>query len=264
MIFAAEDGDTLHRAASASRDPAYAWAADHMLALPPAPDPEHPAWQVFAERTRSSGSSRRSATRRSRRTPSTCARSAPPGRAGRMIVPLVGIRQCVGVLGIASVERGFDARDLRLAQEVARRCALFIENARLHGAERRATQARDEVLGVVAHDPPEPAQQHHAVRGAAPEPGGRAPSTKAIGAIERNAARMNRIIEDLLDVAQLELGQLKVTPARHRRRRPSSPTGRSCGARRPTRRSIALRLDAAEGSPRCGPTGIASPRCSRT
>jgi PAS domain S-box-containing protein len=248
VIFVAEDGGALHRAAAASRDPAYAWAADFMLELPPAPDPAHPVWQVLAGRSPiviELAPERYEAIARSAehlRVP----HAARPRHA--MVVPLLGIRQCVGVLGIAAAKRELDPRDLRLAQEVARRCALFIENARLHRAERRATQARDEMLGVVAHDLRNPLNNIALFAARLGATAGSSPAAKHAGVIERNAARMNRIIEDLLDVAQLEMGQLKVTPARVSARDLVADVGELWSAQ-VAERSIALQLDAAEGLP---------------
>ena len=248
VIFVAEDGDTLHRAAAASRNPAHAWAADHLLELSPAPDPAHPVWQVLVGR---SPIIQELAPERY----AAIAQSAAHLRAlhatrprSRMVVPLEGIRRCVGVLGIVSAERAFDARDLRLAQEVARRCALFIENARLHRTERRATQARDEVLGVVAHDLRNPLNNILLFAARLRELAGELPSAKHAGMIERNAARMNRIIEDLLDVAQLDMGQLKVTPARISAAALLADV-MELWAAQAADRSIALQLEAAEGLP---------------
>src|SRR3712207_7382908 len=43
----------------------------------------------------------------------------------------------------------FDDADRDLAAEMGRRAALAVENARLYDAARRATRARDDMLGVV-------------------------------------------------------------------------------------------------------------------
>jgi len=129
-----------------------------------------------------------------------------------MAVPLLVGERRLGVLSIASASRVWELRDLRIAEELGRRCALFLENARLHRAEKRATQARDEMLGVVAHDLRSPLNTivlQTRVLGLSE----RAPRRPA-EAIERAAARMNRIIDDLLDIAQLEMGRLKMSPAR--------------------------------------------------
>ncbi len=47
---------------------------------------------------------------------------------------------------------GYDSDDLRLAEELADRASLWIDNARLYFVAQGAIRARDDVLGVVAHD----------------------------------------------------------------------------------------------------------------
>jgi GAF domain-containing protein len=70
-----------------------------------------------------------------------------------LVVPLLSGDRVLGALVLASSRpHQFGARDIGLATELARRAALAIENARLYEAEKRATRARDEVLGIVAHD----------------------------------------------------------------------------------------------------------------
>jgi CheY-like chemotaxis protein len=117
---------------------------------------------------------------------------------------------------LSSALRAYEARHLHLAEELGRRCALFIENARLHQAERRATQARDEVLGIVAHDLRNPLANillHTALlRGPDERPDPR--SRKPADSIERAAKRVSRIIDELLDVTRLESGRLAIERAR--------------------------------------------------
>jgi signal transduction histidine kinase len=99
-------------------------------------------------------------------------------------------------------------RDLAQAERLASRLALAVDNARLHEALERAVRARDEVLGIVAHDLRNPlnAIVLHAqtlTRRSQPE---RRNQTATLG-IRRAAKRMNTLIQDLLEVARLEGGQ---------------------------------------------------------
>jgi PAS domain S-box-containing protein len=133
-------------------------------------------------------------------------------------VPLLVREKCLGVIAlISSPSSGtFGRADLRLAEELARRAALSIENARLYRAAGRAIQARDDVLGIVAHDLRNPLgvilTQAGLIerRGPEPERRRRAP----IEAIYRSASRMNRLIQDLLDVSGIESGSLAIEPER--------------------------------------------------
>ncbi|MBZ0235046.1 MAG: PAS domain S-box protein [Deltaproteobacteria bacterium] len=138
-------------------------------------------------------------------------------RSGSMIgVPLRVGDTCLGALCLLSVQpRAYEPRDLLVADEFGRRAALFLENARLHRAARRAIQARDDVLGVVAHDLRNPLgsilMHTELLRRHGPEPERR--SRKPTDAIERAANRMNRLIQDLLDITRIEAGQLAMERA---------------------------------------------------
>src|SRR5207237_7768429 len=73
------------------------------------------------------------------------------GRAGR----LMGRGKAIGALGLVCAVasgRRYGPADLGLAEELARRAALSLDNARLYLDAQRATRMREEVLGVVSHD----------------------------------------------------------------------------------------------------------------
>jgi signal transduction histidine kinase len=136
-----------------------------------------------------------------------------------MAVPLEMRGQTLGVLmfGSSTPSRVYGQDDLRLAKALADRAAVAIENARLYRASVHATQLRDQVLGVVAHDLRNPLsaillQAGKLRRRPGEEPDRR--SQKPREAIETAVTRMNRMIQDLLDVALMESGQLTVQPVR--------------------------------------------------
>jgi PAS domain S-box-containing protein len=125
-------------------------------------------------------------------------------------VPLVAHGRLLGAIAlVASVSsRPFGPEDLRLAQELATRAALAIESARLYTVAQRAIQARDDVLGIVAHDLRNPLYSINLQADLLRDGDDR--QRKAGDAIQRSVARMNRLIQDILDVTQLEAGQLAV------------------------------------------------------
>jgi len=133
-------------------------------------------------------------------------------------VPLLMRGQPLGALflGSSTPSRVFGQGDLRLAEALADRAATVIANARLYRSSVYATHLRDQVLGVVAHDLRNPLStillQASAITRRGPEPERR--SLKAMGVIHRAATRMNRLIQDLLDVTLLEAGQLTIERAR--------------------------------------------------
>ena len=93
---------------------------------------------------------------------------------------------------------------------------MAIENARLYRSSVHATQLRDQVLGVVAHDLRNPLSailmETSLLKRHGPEPERR--SQEPVEVIRRAAMRMNRLIQDLLDIALMEAGQLTIERAR--------------------------------------------------
>lgn len=129
--------------------------------------------------------------------------------------PLVGQGKIFGVITMLSSSRTriYGQDDLRLAQELVQRAALAVENARLYRAAQRAVNARDELLGIVAHDLRNPLStilmQVERLRNRPAER-----LQNGIVVIERAATRMNRLIQDLLDVTRMEAGTLAIEQAR--------------------------------------------------
>jgi PAS domain S-box-containing protein len=125
-----------------------------------------------------------------------------------LAVPLVAHDTLVGAIGLVSSTANYGPVDLQLAEQLANRAALAIDNARQHRAARRATQARDEVLGIVAHDLRSPLNvigvQVAVLRELADE------HKPVIEQITNTVARMSRMLDDLLDVTRLDAGQLSL------------------------------------------------------
>lgn len=137
-----------------------------------------------------------------------------------MAVPLLSRGELLGVMALVSSTptRSYGPADLRLAGVLADRAAAALENARLYRAAVEATRLREQVLSVVAHDLRNPLSNVllHATRLRKHE--GRATDWAAgTGeAIERTARRMNRLIQDLLEVSRLEAGRLSIQRVRIR------------------------------------------------
>jgi len=133
-----------------------------------------------------------------------------------IVVPLTARGQVLGTLGIGSsrASRRLGEQDLRLVERIASRVALAVDNARTHEGLERAVRARDEVLGIVAHDLRNPLNTivlgaQGLRRGTEPE----RRDQRTSETIYRAAMRMNKLIQDLLDVARLEGGRsLSITP----------------------------------------------------
>lgn len=168
-----------------------------------------------------------------------------------LVVPLRARGHTLGVLWLIRSDpgRGYGPDELGLAEELGRRIALAVDNARLYRESEQAVLARDEVLGIVSHDLRTPL----GTIGAASEvlleiPLSEEKTTLHLEIIRRAAEQMKRLIEDLLDVARLEAGQLAVDVAVED---PDSLVAEACGLLRPLaeKRSLSLEARVQEGLP---------------
>lgn len=132
-----------------------------------------------------------------------------------MVVPLQARGKALGAITFVTTDsnRVYAPRDLALAEEVARRAAYAMENARLYESAQRAIRARDDVLAVVAHDLRGPLGNilmNAALLQQAPSGPSPAPRTRGIAAIERAAIGMKHLLGDLLNASAIEAGQLRL------------------------------------------------------
>jgi PAS domain S-box-containing protein len=131
-----------------------------------------------------------------------------------LAVPLVARGKTRGALGLLFGESGRSYRgwDMTLAEELARRVALAIDNLYLYHDARRAVRARDQVLAVVSHDlrnllNPISISVDQLLAGQSPGDSG-ASGGRPLGVIRRSVEQMDRLILELLDAARLEEGRL--------------------------------------------------------
>lgn len=136
---------------------------------------------------------------------------APPAAA--VVLPLVGREQLIGVLSLYREKRQFDESDLFLANELARRAALAIDNARLHEEIRAGLRARDDMIGIVSHDLRNPVNAVRMLTGVILGDADEPLPVKVreyAGVIRQAAEQMDSLIRDLLDVTRVEAGRLSV------------------------------------------------------
>ncbi len=127
-------------------------------------------------------------------------------------VPLVASGKPLGALTLVTSGSGrrYEIADLSLAADLARRAAIVVEHARLFHEAQQATRARDDVLAVVAHDLRNPLNTVTMAVSLMLEttPPERVEERRQAEIVRRAADRMNRMIQDLLDVKRMESGRL--------------------------------------------------------
>jgi PAS domain S-box-containing protein len=137
------------------------------------------------------------------------------GLCSAMIVPMVAHDRVLGAITLAMADSGrrYGPDDLALVETLAEQVALSVTSARLYREARQATQIRDEVLSIVSHDLRNPLNTILMSAGFLLDtspPEERRAGGKQLEIIRRQAHQMNRLIQDLLDVARIEAGRLPV------------------------------------------------------
>jgi len=197
------------------RDPKRAWVCDALMRTPPGRQ-QAPVAQLVLEKKRSALITHVTADLIRSWAVSEdqlhALRSIAPKSA--ITVPLMVQGRLLGALSLlaSDMSRPYDRTDLRFAEAIARRAAFFLENARLYRAAKRAAQARDDLLGVVAHDLRNPLTVIRTLAAYLRHDGG---EDGPVGEeIEHAAVRMNRLIQDLLDITRLEANRFLTKPER--------------------------------------------------
>jgi PAS domain S-box-containing protein len=131
-----------------------------------------------------------------------------------MVFPLALRSQLQGfmTLLITHSERRYDDSYVGLASELAARIAHAIDNAQLYEKSRQAVAVRDEVVAIVSHDLRNPlsvVKMCTSTLSEEPLPDA-ATVTDLARTAYQSAEWMHTIIQDLLDVAHLESGKLRL------------------------------------------------------
>jgi PAS domain S-box-containing protein len=137
-----------------------------------------------------------------------------------MVAPIVARGRTLGALTFMAAEsdRRFGRSDLGLAEDVARRAGLAVENARLYKASQEARQtaeaanrAKDEFLATLSHELRTPLSPILGwVRLLRSGDLDEAASARGLEVIERNVRAQTQLIEDLLDVSRIITGKLRL------------------------------------------------------
>jgi PAS domain S-box-containing protein len=134
------------------------------------------------------------------------------GVSSAIIVPMVARGRTIGAISfVTTADRRFGRADLVIAEHLARRAALAVDNARLYREAQEANRAKDEFLATLSHELRTPL---NAILGWARllRMGklDEAAHDRALETIERNAQVQAQLVSDILDVSRIITGKLRV------------------------------------------------------
>ena len=212
----AEDGNVT-RLKVLSRDPSREWICSDFMRVPL--DRHRPYWlQSLLENARPVLMEHLSAEMIGSFLPDAADLQAirAAGLESALAVPLLAHAKLVGAILLISCSAAciYGPEDVRLAEELAQRAALSIENARLFIEARRAIQTREDVLAIVSHDLKSPLSTIGLVAQALRryEHMEAHRFSDLAGKIDRAVETMRLLVFDLLDFSKFQSGTFSVEP----------------------------------------------------
>ena len=217
MVDVLNENDALERVAVAHARPECEALAQQLMNFDPLPHSEHPIWDVMdsgtsyllpevTEHTIESGLHNASHAEILQQL----------GFHSCMLVPLLAEGHTLGVMTFvsASPTRRYQKLDVSLAEDLARRCAMAVENARLHRKTLETLRARDEFLAILSHELRSPLTSMlgwiHLLQDEDLDAETR---RQGLQVIERNTKIQAQLIEDLLEVSRIITGRMNLKMA---------------------------------------------------
>ncbi len=142
------------------------------------------------------------------------------GLRSAMVVPMVAHGQVLGAISFATAESGrhYSQADLNLAEDLASRAALALDNAALYRRTQEAVHERELLLSVASHELKNPLASllgyARLIHGRLAS--GKAPTDKdryGLGLIVDQGERLSRMLDLLLDLSRIEAGRLVIERA---------------------------------------------------
>src|SRR4051812_17187421 len=127
--------------------------------------------------------------------------------------PLNARGRTMGVLTFVTAESGrrYDGEDLAMAEDLARRAAVAIENAQLLVAMKESDRAKDVFLATLAHELRNPLAPIWNGLSIIKRSRGDAARIEQVGGImERQVGQLARLVDDLLDVSRITTGKIEL------------------------------------------------------
>jgi signal transduction histidine kinase len=135
-----------------------------------------------------------------------------------LAVPVRTRGRTLGVitLGTAPPQRRLGTADVTMAEELARRVAVALENASLYRDAQAAVRLRDEFLSVASHELKTPLTSlklQHGLIDRALGAESREKMGPRLSTAMRQVHRLTALVDSLLDVSRISLGRLSLEPA---------------------------------------------------
>jgi PAS domain S-box-containing protein len=136
-----------------------------------------------------------------------------------IVVPLTARGQRLGSISFVSGQPGnYNAADLTLAEQIAYRASIAIDNARLYEQSETAVRLRDQFLTIASHELKSPLTSlvgyaELLERRVSEENSFDERDRRAIHIMAQQTARLEKIIDTMFDVSRIERGQINIVRA---------------------------------------------------
>lgn len=137
-----------------------------------------------------------------------------------IIVPVKLRSQTIGVITFGSTHKGrvYGHRDLQIAQEIANRAAVAIDNGRLYKEAQEAIQARDEFLSIASHELKTPLTSLllqlqtvlHSIKNESLASFSIDRTLASLESMIGQSKRINRLVNDLLNISLITTGKMNL------------------------------------------------------
>ncbi len=132
-------------------------------------------------------------------------------------VPLIARGRTLGAITFVTSVSGryYDTTDRVLAEDLAARAAIAIDNTRLYRQAQEAVRARDQFLSIASHELKTPLTSligytDLIIRRFGPDSRLSERDQRAVRIIGEQAGRLNKLVSALLDLSRIETGQLSI------------------------------------------------------
>src|SRR5207249_6882967 len=125
--------------------------------------------------------------------------------------PMVARGRTLGTISFVSTVSGrrFAPADLELAEDLARRAGLAVDNARLYHEAQERDRGKDQLLAMLGHELRNPLGAIRTARQVIEHPDTTAEETvRQRALIDRQVRHLTRVVDDLLEVGRLASGRI--------------------------------------------------------